>query len=156
MKKISLGDVFEFETKLGKVYLHYVSKDEDIELVRVLDGFHDALPLDMDMLVRRPEKFLIHFPIAAALRKGIVNKAGHSFEMLGNPPLFMRSVEIIGDEFLGWQIVNTSNLQRRLVKELSEEEKRLSPFGVWNDTLLREQLETGWDLEQWSKDPYSL
>jgi hypothetical protein len=157
MKKIKLGDVFEFETGLGKVYLHYVFQDQNIgELVRVLEGFYDETPPDIDALVKTPERFFIFFPLAAAQRKKIVTKVGDTELVEGICPKFMLDPHIIQDEFLGWHIVDTSTWQRRLVKELSEEEKRLSPWGVWNDTLLREQLEVGWNLEKWTKDPFSL
>ncbi len=30
-----------------------------------------------------------------------------------------------------------------------EEQLQLSPSGIWNDTLLREKLEAGWNLFSW-------
>jgi len=50
---------------------------------------------------------------------------------------------------LGWHIIDTETWQRQLVKTLTPEQKQLSPWGIWNDTLLIENLVDDWELEKW-------
>jgi hypothetical protein len=52
-------------------------------------------------------------------------------------------------EILGWHIVNAETLYHELVKELTDEQKLLSPWGCWNDTLLIEMLDEGFSLQNW-------
>jgi hypothetical protein len=61
----------------------------------------------------------------------------------------MRIEHMVRGEFLGWHIVNTATWHNTLVKNLSSEEKKLSPWGIWNDTLLIERLTNDWSLENW-------
>ncbi len=62
----------------------------------------------------------------------------------------MRTEHNVKGEFLGWHIIDTHTWQRQLVKNLTPEHKQLSPWGIWNDTLLIENLVNDWDLEKWS------
>lgn len=157
MKKIEIGDIFEINTPEGKAYLHYVYIDDTkIELLRVMPGLYLHRPDNFELLVKAPESFLVRFPVAAAYRKKIVEKVAHYPIGTFSKPKFMRSIEFRQEEFMGWYIVNTETLQRKLVKELNAEQKKLSPFGIWNDTLLIEKLATGWSLDQWNNDPTSL
>jgi len=41
---------------------------------------------------------------------------------------------------LGWHIVDTLTLKRQFVTDLYEEQKQLSPWGIWNDTFLKAGL----------------
>ena len=56
---------------------------------------------------------------------------------------------VVRKEFLGWHIVDVSTLKRQFVEKLSQEQKQLSPIGIYNDTSLKEMLERGWNLENW-------
>ena len=62
----------------------------------------------------------------------------------------MRTEHIVRGEFLGWHIIDTDTWQRQLVKSLTREQKQLSPWGIWNDALLIENLVNDWSLEKWS------
>ena len=61
----------------------------------------------------------------------------------------MRAKHVVRDEFKGWHIVEVETLKRQLVNSLSYEQSKLSPWGVWNDTLLKENLEAEWSPEKW-------
>lgn len=63
----------------------------------------------------------------------------------------MRDTHWVRGEFRGWQIVNLETLHTENVQTLTPEQKKLSQIGIWNDTLLRERLESGWTLEQWTE-----
>ena len=64
-------------------------------------------------------------------------------------PSYMRTKHFIGREFVGWHIIDTSTWKRELVKELSDEQLKLSPWGTINDTLLVDYLLNDWSLENW-------
>lgn len=150
MARIKLGDIFEINTPQGKAYLHYIHKDSVTgELVRVLQGLYYERPANLSTLVAEEERYIISFPLAAATRKMIVELAGNSSALNFNKPKLMRTKHCIRGEFLGWHLVDTETWQRQLVKTLSPEHKKLSPWGIWNDTLLIENLSNDWSLENW-------
>ena len=49
----------------------------------------------------------------------------------------------------GWQTVDSETLIRRPVRELSDEEKKLSPFEIWSLPLLAQRIAEGWRPEDW-------
>ena len=149
MAKIKIGDIFEINTSKGKAYLHYVFKDEtNGDLVRILSGLYSDRPAELESLASKKESFFLFFPLSAANRKKIVEKVGYYVSDITRPK-YMRTEHYIHGEFLGWHIINTDTWERELVKELSDDQKQLSPWGVWNDTLLIERLEEGWTLNSW-------
>lgn len=151
MGKVKIGSLLEIKTPKGYAYLHYVYKDDDVfELIRVLPGIHPERPDNFDEIVKQKESYLLGFPVTAAVNKKILEKVGF-YPIEGfTKPKYMRTDHIVRGEFLGWHIVNTSDYTIRSVKELSPEEKKLSPWGVWNDTLLIERLMENWSLETWT------
>lgn len=152
MARIKIGDVFEISTPKGKAYLQYVYKHETIgELIRILDGLYVDGCERLDELVENKELYFIHFPLGAAYKRRIVNKIGNyllptNFKL----PRKFRDDHIVRGEFICWHIVDYDSWQRESVKELSEEQKKLSPLGTWNDTLLIEKLVDDWTLDEWS------
>lgn len=147
--RIKLGDIFEINTLKGRAYLHYIYKDPTTgDLVRVLPGLHSERPANFDKLAGSKEKYMIYFPLVAANKQKIVEKVG-SYLSKFEKPKYMRTKHIVKGEFLGWHIIDTETWQRQLVKSLNSEQKQLSPWGIWNDTLLVENLVTDWSLEKW-------
>jgi len=145
-----LGDIFEISTPKGKAYLHYVYKDNKIsELIRILPGLFSARPNDLKKIAEANEIFVIFFPLAFAHKKKIVEKVSNYQIVNYNKPKYMRDKHIIQKEFKGWNIVDTESWHNQLVKTLNEEQKKLSPWGIWNDTLLIERLCEGWTLDKW-------
>ncbi len=147
--RIKPGDIFEIKTPQGKVYLHYIYIDEFTgELIRVLPGFYQSLPKELSKLVSQKEQFVVSFPLTTAFNKKFVKLVGFSSEGYTKPK-HMRSEHIIKGQILGWHIIDTDTWQRQLVKNLSQEQIQLSPWGIWNDTLLIENLVKGWTLQKW-------
>lgn len=154
MKRIQVGDLFEIETPKGRGYFQYVylNPKTDIELISVLPGLYSEEPQKIEDLVQKKEAFFVHFPARAAYRRKIIRLIGH-YELpseLEVPPKQMRTTHVIKGEFICWHIVDYETWQRIPVKELSSEQKKLSPWGVWNDTLLIERMMEGWTLEKWN------
>ncbi|GGA49178.1 hypothetical protein [Psychrobacillus lasiicapitis] len=48
-----------------------------------------------------------------------------------------------------WHIIDYDTWSRENVERLSKEQKQLSPWGIWNDTLLKQRLAEGWTLDKW-------
>lgn len=151
MPKIQIGDVFELETNKGLAYVQYCSLDNDgIEMIRILPGLYSDRPSDLENLVSQKELFSVQFCLIAAYRKKLVALVRH-FAVPSDyeTPTKMRTTHVINGDFLGWHIIEKETLHRILVTELSQEQVQLSPYGIWNDSLLKERLEENWNLEIW-------
>jgi hypothetical protein len=151
MKNIQVGDIFEIATPKGNGYFQYVYRDKtDIELIRILPGLYLDQPQEMSQLAATKELYFIGFPLKAAHRRKIVKLIGtyklpEGFEL----PKAFRAQHIVRGNFICWHIVDYDTWKRDSVKELTEEQRNLSPWGTWNDTLLIERMATGWTLESW-------
>lgn len=148
--KLSKGDTFRIKTKIGFGFLQYVETDEmGIEFVRILETIKESGEISQSE-VDKPERWNTGFPLKAAARKKITEKIG-SFEIPDSfvNSEFARTEHKVRGEFLGWHIVNKSSLKRELKKYLNENDLKLSPHGIMNDTLIVERLEENWRLENW-------
>lgn len=151
MRRIKVGDIFEISTPKGKAYLHYIYKDKMTgDLIRVLPGLYSDRPDSLDKLAGSKESFMVSFPLSAAYKQKIVAHVSYYAADSFEKPKYMRTEHIVRGEFLGWHIIDTETWQRQLVKTLTPEQKKLSPWGIWNDTLLIENLVDDWSLEKWS------
>tara|TARA_Y100000815_G_C13309373_1_gene487805 strand:- start:328 stop:807 length:480 start_codon:yes stop_codon:yes gene_type:complete len=157
-KKIEIGDIFELETKMGKyIYIQCVNIPEDsindIELTRVFYDLYNEKQIDLEKVTSK-DFFYNKFPLSSALRKKILQRRGNiNLPQNYKLPLYYRTENPFGD---GWQIVNSVTLKRENVLQLTEEQKKLSPWGFMNDTLIIELLEAGWNLENWDLENRSL
>ncbi|MEG6510997.1 hypothetical protein V6C32_03655 [Desulforamulus ruminis] len=151
MKRIKVGDVFEITTPNGKAYFQYVHNNPEVcELIRILPGVYFQQPRDLLSLINKKELYLIHFPLKAAYKEEIVNLIG-SFDLPDGfqLPKNMRSDHIDGNGNRIWHIIDYDTWQRESIKILSDEQKKLSPWEIWNDTLLIERISEEWTLEKW-------
>jgi len=150
MTKIKIGDIFEINTPKGKAYLHYIYSDKTLgELIRVLNGLYTERPENFDKIALN-ERYMLFFPLKVACNRKIVEKVKYFSAVNYNMPKYMRAKHSIRGEFLGWHIIDTATWERQLIKDLSKEQIKLSPWGVWNDTLLIEKLVDDWSLEKWT------
>lgn len=151
MKRIKLGDIFEIKTANGYAYLHFVFKDEKVgELIRVLPGVYQERPHNVSELAMKGERYMVYFPVSAALRKKIIELVSFYQADDFTKPKLMRMEHWVRGEFLGWFIVDTNTWKMNLVKTLTNEQKKLSPWGIVNDTLLIERINENWSLDNWS------
>lgn len=153
MKRIKIGDVFEIETPKGKGYLQYVYHNKTLgELIRVLPGLYCGLPQDLPNIVNAKELYFIHFPLRAAYKQKIVslveNYSLPSGLQLPLPKMRTDFVDRNG-KLVCWHIIDYNTWKRESVVALTEEQKKLSPWDVWNDTYLIERMVEGWTLDKW-------
>jgi len=149
-KEINLGDIFSLETNKGTACFQCVEIPFDVknevELIKVFYKLFDQKLFDLDAVTQN-DFFFTRFPLKAALRRKFVKKIGNMTlpEDFASPSFF-RTENPFGK---GWHIVNSKTLFRETVTELTEDQKKLSPWGIMNDTLIIERLEAGWRLENW-------
>lgn len=80
-RRPDIGDLYEFPTPRGAVYLQYVYEDAQMgSLIRVLAGFFDHRPESLDKISTEEERFLTFFPVRAAESEKII-------EFVGNEPV---------------------------------------------------------------------
>lgn len=146
-KRVRIGDVIEIPTAKGLAYAqlsHNVKRWGS--LLRILPGFHPARPEDFSSLVGQEERFVVFFPLQAAVNRNI-------FEVVGNEeipqrarplPLF-RAPGFIDREgrVHNWWLREEGKPDRNLGK-LDDETRKLPMLEVWNDTLLIQRIEEGW------------
>lgn len=149
---IKSGDIFSIKTASGDAYFQFVKKTSPMgSLIRVLPGTYPDQPPEWCTLVGRDTNFWIFFPVAAALKQGIVQKVAHCAipEHARTLPLFRAGVV---DPSTGkvetWWLWDGEKEWK--VGTITEEQRRLPIRGSWNDTLLIKRIEEGWLPE---KDP---
>lgn len=148
--RLTKGDTYSIETKIGFGFLQYVETDSiGIDFVRVLCPINEDEQIDQSG-VNQNERWNIGFPLKAAAKRKIISKVGN-FEIPNTyfNSEYARSKHIVRSEFLGWHIIHKSSLKRELKKELHKDDLKLSPHGIMNDTLIIEYLEQNWKLENW-------
>jgi hypothetical protein len=151
MAKVELGDIFEINTRKGKSYFQCVKIDKlRWHIIKVFNQLFDETP-SLETIVNVHDCYFIGFALDVAFKRKLVERVGNipllpNFEL----PKYMRDKHVVGGQFLGWHIIDTTTWKRQFVEKLSAEQRRLSPWGIWNDTLLKEKLESGWGLSNWS------
>ncbi|MFM1652568.1 hypothetical protein ACI7RC_10780 [Brevibacillus sp. B_LB10_24] len=151
MKSPKVGDVFEIATTKGKAFFQYVlNKPDTGQLIRILPGLYNDTN-NLEELVKGNELFFVYFPLKAAYKQGILKHLGnYDVPKSFKPPRYMRSKSVDKDgNLIKWHIVDTETWHREPVSELSNDQKKLSPWGIWNDSLLIERLSNGWNLDKW-------
>lgn len=150
MKKIKIGDIFEIPTKNGWAYMQYIKAPKnksEIEKVRIFYTVYEKRPKEISDVLSS-DYFFLSFVLGRALRLNIINNVGnYSIPETLEYPRFFRTEHLFKENW--WQIVDSKTSHRKSVEKLSQEQKKLSPWGTWNDTLLKENLENGWTLDKW-------
>jgi len=144
---MKIGDIFEIKTKKGSGYLQYVKEPSDnteLEKTRIFYTLYNEKP-ELSEIVSG-KYFFLEFPLQAAKKKKILTYIGNIILPVNlSYPRYFRSENIFGK---GWRIIDSMGGQK-VVEELTKEQKKMSPWGTWNDTLLIDNLEKGWRLNKW-------
>lgn len=151
MKKIQLGDIYSILTNKGHGFLQLVklpdNERNDIELVRVSYDLRTKIPDDIERIFLK-DFFYIQFPVKEALKKGLIEFI--KYTNLSNEftvPRYFRTEHYLNPA--EWLIIDKKANEVKHFKSLTEDQLKLSPNSVWNDTYLKERLEEGWKLENW-------
>jgi len=145
---MTIGDIIELEEDGKKVYLQYVKEAENetlLEKVRVFYRVFDERPIDIYSIIKE-DFFFLDFPYRYGIKEKGVN-------LIGNIPLSrdftipkrFRTENVFGS---GWRIINEGD-RSEVVEGLNDEQKKLSPYGMWSIPVIFENLKNGWRLENW-------
>ena len=145
-KRPKIGDVLEIGTPKGFAYLQYTNRDPTYgALIRVLPGVYQQRPSAFSDLVRERERFFIFFPVGAAVNREIVTIVAnedipaHAREI---PPMRAAGGIDRNGHVLNWWLIEKGN--KRMVNELTTEQRNLSLAEAWNDTMLIQRIVEGW------------
>ncbi|NER16781.1 hypothetical protein [Spongiivirga citrea] len=145
---MEIGDIIEIEEKGKKAYLQYVKEAKNetlLEKMRVFYEIYDNRPHDVKSVIK-DDFFFLDFPYRYGIKEKGVNLVGNiplpdNFQL----PKQFRTENVFGS---GWRIVNDGG-GSKVVEELNDEQKKLSPYGMWNIPEIFENLKNGWRLENW-------
>lgn len=144
--RVKPGDVFEIKTEKGWGYFQFTSKDPELgQLIRVFPGVHKDRADDIARLAAEKEAYYVFFPVSGALTRGLIKRVG-SFPVpiwaQGIPVMRSAGARASDGKVLSWVIV--SDKDEKLVRTLTESQRRLSLAVIWNDSLLAERIASGW------------
>ncbi len=153
LPKVEYGDVFQVTLTNGYGFVQCVKEapKTECEIIRVIKGVYGEKDINnIDEIVGNKELCFLQFPVKYAIKQNFLRPMGKfSLPSDSVAPRFFRTEHIIGTEFIGWHIVDSETLQRRLVKKLSSEEQKLSEWDIISIPDLVEKIETGWIPENW-------
>ena len=151
-RRVKIGDIIEIKTKKGLFYAQYTHYDEECgELIQVKKGSHKQRPSNFEKIVNKESTIITFIPLNICICRKI-------FEVVDNLPVPLRfqafptfllcgHIDRKGKvkQWLFWDGEKT--WPETWVTELTDEQKKLPIQEIWNDTLLIEQLESGWTPE---------
>lgn len=156
-RKSKVGDVAEIRTGQGLAYVQYTHYDKDMAaLVRVLPGLYDSRP-DLEVLVLQRELYFVFYTLEYARRKEQV-------EIVCNLPVpeWARSQPLMRHasgrtregKITGWRMVPALSpltvdflIRTPVIRELTQEQKRLSIHHLWPHPVMVKELARGWTPE---------
>lgn len=148
-KRARPGDMLEVATPRGLAYVQYVGKHSEYgDAIRVIPGFFQKQPQDWNALLAQ-EGYFTFYPVSAAVSQGLVRVAASAAIPSGKemPSTYRRAGWITREgKTTMWFICEGTKETRRT--ELSDEERRLPIYAIWNHEFLVERLVDEWRPEQ--------
>lgn len=134
LPKVEYGDVFQVSLTSGYGFIQCVKEAPrtEFEIIRVLPGVYSEIDVsNIEKIIGHKELFFLQLPVKYAIKQKFLKLIGnYPVPHSSFAPRFFRTEHFIGTEFIGWHIVDAENLQRRLAKNLSSEEQKLSEWGM--------------------------
>lgn len=152
LSKVEYGDVFQISLTKGCGFVQCVKEapKTDCEVIRVLPGIYDCYNVNISTIAEEKELFFIQLPIKYAIKQNLLKYVGkYPVPTNSTAPRYFRTEHVMGVEFVGWYIVDSETLKRKLVKKLSSEEIKLSEWDIIAIPDLVERIESGWRPEIW-------
>jgi hypothetical protein len=148
-KRPTVGDIIEVPTSDGFAYALY-THDHDLKphfgaLIRVLDGRFAERPASFAVLLEKPPRFSVFFPLAAALSRGLVQVVAHAPVPAGLQPFPIFKTHADADatsESKDWWLWD--GRREWHVERLSADEKCFPYLQLVNDTTLIDLIESGY------------
>lgn len=149
MAKLTIGDVIEIPIKGGYSYAQYTHKHKLFgALLQVRLEVFPTRPEDVIRVLQCEPAFCCFFPLDSAVKHGDVTVIGNFPIPAGQRefPVFRAGVvDPATQRVQVWWLWDGEKEWR--VGNLTDDQRRLSIRGVWNDTLLIERIESGWRPE---------
>lgn len=148
-KRVRIGDVIEIPTAKG---LAYAQLSHNVKqwgsLLRILPGFHATRPGSLSIVIGQEERFVVFFPLQAAVNRNIFEVVGHEEvpERARPLPHFRVAGHIDREGRVHDWWLWDGEADRKLGK-LDDKTRKLPLLEVWNDTLLIQRIEEGWTPE---------
>lgn len=142
------GDIFEIPTKKGFAYGQVTHRHKQFgDLVRILPGFFPN-PLDsFGAIVNAEELFKTFIPLGAAVHRKVFRIVGNEAvpDFAQQFPIFRDGIQEQSTKQIGsnWWLWDGEKEWR--VGSLTPEQRKFPIRAVWNDTLLVERIENGWN-----------
>lgn len=149
MKKIKIGDLFQFKIENKFYYIQYVFDVPDIgPMIMVINQGFEEQGFDIDLL-KCKKNYYCFFPIKLNLKRGVIEFVDSHPVQTDSIPELMREKKVEPSGKESWFIVDVNTWKRVHKDVLNSEERNLSTWGVWNYQLLSDRLASGWKLENW-------
>ena len=139
-----IGDIVEVPTSGGLGYVQFTFRDPQMgALVRVLPGLFAERPNELQALAEKRETYFVYIPLGPAVARGLMRIVEHGRVPPGaDRPRRMKSKRQLAPGVVSWLILEEGG--ERSTRELAPDERGLSPYAIWNDTLLAERMVSGW------------
>jgi hypothetical protein len=145
-KPPKIGDIIEIPTANGRAYAQYTHQHPTHGgLIRVFDTLFESRPDTFSEIVGGRVRFSTFFPIAAAVKRGLISVVGNEEIAPHNRsfPVFRNGVaDPTTKKVATWWFWDGQKEWK--VGAITSEQRKMPILGVWNDTLLVERIETGW------------
>jgi len=149
MAKLKIGDVIEIKTARGLVYALYTHKHKQYgALLRVFSRAYASHQDSVPQVVTDSIAFSCFFPLKAAIDQGIVSVVGNvdvPTALTIFPTFRAGVVDPKTQKVAVWWLWDGEKEWR--MDGLTQEQRKLSIRGVWNDTLLVERINACWTPE---------
>jgi hypothetical protein len=144
-----VGDIVEIRTKRGLAYALYTHEHKSFgSLLRVFGCAFSSRPAEFKTLFEEAPQFATFFPLAVAVKKGIVSVVGRV-----RIPAKLKAFPTFRDGVADPNTKKVSNWwlwdgeREWSIGMLTEEQKKYPIREIVNDTLLKERIESGWTSE---------
>lgn len=145
-----IGDLIEIPTTVGFSYAQYTHKHPQYgALLRVFPGVFEKRPSSYSKILASTPLFSCFFPLNAAIREEIVAIANH-----GEVPTALQEFPIFRAGAVNPELKRVQTWwlwdgeKEWPIGDLNPDQRKLPIRGVWNDTLLKERIVSGWTPEK--------
>lgn len=145
------GQVFSIATEKGFGFIQYIETDcLGIEYVRVLQPMKGTDTITQKE-VNLKQRWCCGFLVEIAHKRELINSVRiFSLPLKYKVEYWTRSPHNVRDKHLGWHIVHRETLKRKFKSKLKRRHLKLSPHGIFNDTLIKEYLDSDWKLSEYT------